>query len=97
MLSGAWGWLQDNWMVIYIGGAVICALLAALIFFVGLWWFAAYRYALGGLVLGWLPGGVAAVVAAVVFGYGWPLFAVLLLAYGHMIPALFDELSYRRS
>ena len=49
--------------------------------FVGIWWFAAYKYALGGLVLGWIPGTVAAIVAAVVFGFGWPLFAALLVIF----------------
>lgn len=76
------GWLRDNWGAIYGIGALVVGALAWLGAFIGIWWFAAYRYALGGLVLGWLPGVIAACLAALVFGLGWPLFAGLAILAG---------------
>lgn len=70
-------WLTDNWADIYLGGALLCGALSALAVFGGIWWYAAAKYELGGLVLGWLPGGIAAFVVGWVIGLGWPLFAPL--------------------
>lgn len=75
-----WGsWLLENGY--WIGG-LISAGLVWLSVFVGIWWFASTEYALGGLVLGWLPAGIAATIAAVVSGFGWPVVMPLALYFG---------------
>lgn len=66
-------WLTDNWFNIYMVGALIVAGLTWLAAFFGLWWFAGAKYGLWGMMLGWLPGGVAGTVGAVVIGALWPL------------------------
>lgn len=71
-------WLQQNWMLIYIVGVLAVGLLSALVLFFGTWWFAAARYELGGLVLGWVPGAVAAGVGGLVLGFAWPLSVPLI-------------------
>lgn len=75
-------WLQENWGAAYGIGALICAALVWLAVFVGIWWFASAKYALGGLVLGWLPAGIAATLAAIVGGLGWPIILPLALHFG---------------
>lgn len=77
-----WNWLQEHWGAIYGIGALLVGVLSWLGAFVGIWWFAAYKYALGGLVLGWLPGMIAACLAALVLGLGWPLFAAIAILVG---------------
>ncbi|MBB4799691.1 hypothetical protein HNP32_003451 [Brevundimonas bullata] len=69
-------WFLTNWQTIYGIGALIAWALFALICFFGVWWFAAERYQFPGLALGWLPGAIAALTAAVVAAALWPLVVV---------------------
>lgn len=68
-------WLLNNWQTIYGVGAFLAWAAGALACFFGIWWFAAVRYQFPGLVLGWLPGAVAALTAAVIVAAIWPLIA----------------------
>lgn len=76
------GWIRDNWGAIYAIGGLVCGALAWLSVFGGVWWFASYRYELGGLAIGWLPAFIAACVAALVVGFGWPLLAAIAILAG---------------
>ncbi len=72
-------WIRDNWGTIYGGGVIVVGLLTVIIVFFGVWWFAADKYALGGLVLGWVPGAVAAATIGAIMGIGWPVLAPLAI------------------
>jgi len=85
-------WIKDNWGAIYGIGALISGLLAAIIVFFGLWWFAAAKYALGGLVLGWLPGAIAAVIVGAIMGFGWPILVPMTVWLARIfVPAVFED------
>lgn len=91
------GWLMDNWQPVWGIGAVISAPLVALIIFVCIWWFAATRYQLGGLVLGWIPAGIAACVGGLVLGGLWPITLILALIYGAPIVAAIGDIAADRA
>ena len=88
------GWVKENWGAIYGIGALISGLLTAIVAFFGVWLFAAVKYQLGGLVLGWLPGAIASIVLGAIVGLGWPILvpAILWLA-SILVPAMADEYS----
>lgn len=74
-----WSW--EWWLGAYVVVGLIAAVLGALGTFGGLWYWATSRYALGGFVLGWVPSGVAAVVAFFVLVFLWlPILAVVIWA-----------------
>lgn len=95
-MSALWDWLGANWGWIYGGGAVIVGALSALATFIGIWWYASAEYALGGLVLGWIPGAVAGGLAGLILGFGWPLILGGLLLCGDPILNTFDRWSASR-
>lgn len=80
--EGDMGWLQDNWQWIYVMGGLGLGALFAVATFFGVWWFASARYQLGGLVLGWIPGGIAGVVGGTILGFTWPVALVLAVLFG---------------
>jgi len=69
-------WFLANWQMVYVGGAFIAWAIFALIAFFGVWWFSAEHYQFPGLALGWIPGAVAALTAAVVAAALWPLVVI---------------------
>lgn len=73
------GWLSENWGNIYVGGALLVWALSGIVAFFGIWLYAAERYQLAGMVLGWIPGGIAAATAALLLGLLWPLALVALV------------------
>lgn len=84
-------WIRNNWGTIYGAGVMVCGGLTVIIVFFGLWWFAADKYALGGLVLGWLPGAVAAATVGAIMAIGWPLLApVAIWAARSLVPPFLE-------
>lgn len=69
-------WLAENWGLIYGIGALATYAICALALFFGIWWFSAAKYELAGIVLGWIPGAVAAMTLAVVVALLWPVVLV---------------------
>lgn len=65
-----------DWGMIYGVGCLVAYAVLALMCFFGIWGFASARYGLPGLVLGWVPGLVAAATLAVIGAFLWPLIVI---------------------